>query len=677
MPELPKKIGKYEIVSELGRGAMGIVYKGYDPVISRYAAIKTLSNDGVNAEDCDLASRFKVEAQAVGRLNHPGIVGIYEYGEEGDHCFIAMEFVDGCTLSELIDDQVRLSVDETIDLVCKVLDALQFAHSNGVIHRDIKPSNIMRSKTGDIKITDFGIARIDSSSLTRAGMIIGTPGYMSPEQLMGQTIDTRSDIFSCAVMLYELLTGEKAFSGSNYSATVYKVVHTDLVPASKLCPDVPVEMDDILNKGLAKSRDNRYQSADQFAAALRDLSQRKYVSSVTSKDQLDDGTKIDQVDTQLVQTDMVEKTEIYHPGTEMDGTRRIPNADVQNSNRVTSKLMWSSLALVVIIGITIGAYQLLEISNTEKIKVEDKASDTVAVPDDATAKPDSTNVIPVAESKNIAGRTIKDCDACPELVVVPPGNFLQGSALDDSVREAAESPQHDVAIDYFFAVAKYETTLAEFEQFVSDSGYVSKGCTVYDGEWKDGEGSNWASPGFTQTPGEPVACVSWADAKKYVEWLSGKTGQRYRLLTSSEWEYVAREGTQTNRDWGRASDETCAQTNVADLSASSKYPDWKVHDCNDGYIYTSPVTTLKENALGVAGLMGNVFEWVEDCWNENYQGAPDDGSAWVEGECGSRILRGGSWYSQPRYVRPAFQNHFDSDHRASTFGFRVARDLRG
>jgi formylglycine-generating enzyme required for sulfatase activity len=172
-----------------------------------------------------------------------------------------------------------------------------------------------------------------------------------------------------------------------------------------------------------------------------------------------------------------------------------------------------------------------------------------------------------------------------------------------------------------------------------------------------------------------VVCVSWIDAKKYVEWLSSKTGQQYRLLTSSEWEYVARAGTQTTRAWGKSPSRACEQTNVADLAASGKFSDWLVHDCNDDYIYTSPVTALKENTFGIAGLMGNVFEWVEDCWNESYSGAPDDGSAWVEGECSSRILRGGSWFSQPQYVRSAFQNHFDSNHRASTFGIRVARDL--
>ena len=175
-----KKIGKYAIESEIGRGAMGEVYKGLDPVINRHVAIKAFYRRGDDSVGNELAARFRQEAQAAGRLNHPGIVSVYEYGEDGDLAFIAMELVEGHTLAELIKQQIHLNFEEGSNILVKVLEALQYAHSKGVVHRDIKPSNIMRTDSGDVKITDFGIARIDSSELTQTGTVIGTPGYMSP-----------------------------------------------------------------------------------------------------------------------------------------------------------------------------------------------------------------------------------------------------------------------------------------------------------------------------------------------------------------------------------------------------------------------------------------------------------------------------------------------------------------
>ncbi|MEJ2646363.1 MAG: serine/threonine-protein kinase, partial [Gammaproteobacteria bacterium] len=287
-----QKIGKYEIVSELGRGAMGVVYKGLDPVINRYVAIKTVIRQGGGAEAAELAERFKQEAQAAGRLNHPAVVGVYDYGEDGDQAYIVMEFVDGSTLSELSKYSGVFDVEGIIDLMVKVLDGLNFAHSKGIVHRDIKPSNIMRTADGEVKITDFGIARIESSELTQIGTVIGTPGYMSPEQLMGQRVDHRSDIFSCGILLYELLTGERAFASTNVTSTIYKVVHTELPPVSKICPTVPAAMDPALARALAKNPGDRYQSAQEFAQALEAVLRTAPVPAVAAPAPEDERTVI-------------------------------------------------------------------------------------------------------------------------------------------------------------------------------------------------------------------------------------------------------------------------------------------------------------------------------------------------------------------------------------------------
>ena len=218
-----EKIGKYEIVAPLGKGAMGVVYKAFDPMIKRFVALKTIHLGFIEPPDDDIAQRFSREAQAAGNLNHQNIVGIYEFGEDAGRAFIAMQYVEGQTLVDMLKQKHRFSLADIKLILSSVLSALDYSHRMGVIHRDIKPGNIMLDSTGTVKVMDFGIARIESSELTQTGTIIGTPGYMSPEQLQGEPIDLRSDIYSAGIVLYEMLTGERAFTGSSFASVIYKV----------------------------------------------------------------------------------------------------------------------------------------------------------------------------------------------------------------------------------------------------------------------------------------------------------------------------------------------------------------------------------------------------------------------------------------------------------------------
>jgi serine/threonine protein kinase len=220
-------LGKYELRAVLGKGAMGTVYDGFDPLIARQVAIKTVrlpEPDDLEAQD-ELA-RFKREAQAAGRLSHPNIVGVFDYGETPEIAYIVMEFVDGTTLKHLTDKKDRFELPEIVRLMTELMAGLQYSHDRGVVHRDIKPANIMLTKKGEVKIADFGIARIESSSMTQAGTMLGTPSYMSPEQFMGQTVDARTDLYSSGVLLYQLLTGEKPFEGG-LTAIMHKVLNTE------------------------------------------------------------------------------------------------------------------------------------------------------------------------------------------------------------------------------------------------------------------------------------------------------------------------------------------------------------------------------------------------------------------------------------------------------------------
>ena len=263
------KLGKYEIRGELGQGAMGIVYDGFDPMIGRRVALKTVRRDQLErAEAEEILARFKREAQAAGRLNHPNIVSIYEYGEDNGTAFIAMEFVEGRELKDYFDGSERFPMAEIVRIMGQLLEALDFSHKNGVVHRDIKPANIILLKDGTVKVADFGIARVESSNLTQAGSVLGTPSYMSPEQFMGQTVDGRSDLFSAGVILYQFLTGEKPFTGA-LTTIMHKVLKEQPAAPSELNVQVPRPFDALIGKALAKRPDERFQNGREFAIALK------------------------------------------------------------------------------------------------------------------------------------------------------------------------------------------------------------------------------------------------------------------------------------------------------------------------------------------------------------------------------------------------------------------------
>ncbi len=262
------KLGKYEIRKELGRGAMGVVYEAFDPLIERVVALKTIRPDqlsGINAHE--FLARFRREAQAAGRLTHPNIVAIYDFGEDAGVWYIAMELVKGRELKEYFDANERFTTVDTVRILAQVLTALGYSHKMGVVHRDIKPSNIFIVSDGTAKVADFGIAHVESSELTQAGTVLGTPAYMSPEQILGLPVDGRSDLFSVGVILYQFLTGERPFSG-NATITMRKVLEEDPLPPSRFNVQVPGAMDAVVRRALAKKADERFQSAEEFASAL-------------------------------------------------------------------------------------------------------------------------------------------------------------------------------------------------------------------------------------------------------------------------------------------------------------------------------------------------------------------------------------------------------------------------
>ncbi|MGH8616537.1 MAG: serine/threonine-protein kinase [Burkholderiales bacterium] len=264
----PQKLGKYEIRRELGRGAMGVVVEAFDPMIERTVALKTIRADQLEGTEAqEIMTRFQREAKAAGRLTHPNIVAVYDYGEDGGTAFIAMEFVRGRSLKDYFDKHERFTIPQVARIMGELLSALGYASKNGIVHRDIKPANIILLEDGTVKVADFGIAHILSSEFTQAGQVLGTPSYMSPEQFMGQTVDGRSDLYSAGVVLYTLLTGERPFTGAA-TTIMHKVLKEDPLPPSTLNVQVPKPFDAVIRKAMGKRPDDRFQTAQAFAAAI-------------------------------------------------------------------------------------------------------------------------------------------------------------------------------------------------------------------------------------------------------------------------------------------------------------------------------------------------------------------------------------------------------------------------
>jgi formylglycine-generating enzyme len=299
-----------------------------------------------------------------------------------------------------------------------------------------------------------------------------------------------------------------------------------------------------------------------------------------------------------------------------------------------------------------------------------------------------TTLPPARAQTPAPGTSFRDCsNSCPEMVVVQQGSFTMGAPAEEEARENLPNqlrgrsvPQHLITIRRKLAIAKFDVTRDEYAQFVAETNRPDPDSCVTvnaSGTGFIATNGNWHSPGFPQTGRDPVVCVSWDDAQAYVAWLSAKTRHVYRLPTEAEWEYAARAGTTTARYGSDNPADLCRYSNVGDLDYSQQYPaDSGVNRaCRDGYAFTSPVGSFPPNQFGLYDMLGNVMDWNEDCWNADYSGAPTDGTAWQSGDCGRRVVRGGSWDADLSVVRSANRRGIATSKRATSLGFRMARTL--
>ena len=541
----PTQLGKYALdATPLGEGAMGVVYKGYDPDLRQAVAIKVIRGELLEGSSGEqMRQRFKNEAIAGRRLRHPNIVPVYEYGEDEDCSYIVMAFVDGRPLKDELDTGPRSSVSEALAITGQLLAALQHAHRNNVVHRDIKPANILVGEDGQLQVADFGIAKIDLANLTRTGQILGTPAYMSPEQCDAMSPDHRADIFSAGVILYQLLTGEQPFRASSVFAVMQQVRTLDPVRPSQLNPDASPALDAVVAKAMAKRREERFQSAREFADALKAAAkpQPAPAKDVRAMPTITD-TVLDGRDQAPPRTpsEVAPKTAsenpLKTPSNKESPTRSsrlavaVPAANHHRPLFRPGSARRSWLAVAVSAVAAAGVLVFLVGKNDVPPKGDSAAragNNGVSAPPDKTDASESTDdraptrdppVKPVFERSpdTVFRDRLADGTEGPEMVVVPAGRFLMGSPNSDKDAEVDEQPQHEVTISKPYAMGRYEVTFEEYDRFAEATGRKLPA----DFGWGRGK--------------RPVIFVAFKDARAYAGWLSKETGESYRLPSEAE-----------------------------------------------------------------------------------------------------------------------------------------------
>jgi serine/threonine-protein kinase len=373
--------GRYQILGELGRGSMGTVYKAYDRTIGRVVAMKTIPVEAEASKREALVERLKQESRAAGTLDHPNIVTVFDVGEEGGVFYFTMQHLEGRTLDAVCQKRELLPLEKVLDIGQQICEGVGFAHQKGIIHRDLKPSNLMLTSQGLVKVMDFGIAKLGDAGLTSAGMILGTPRYLSPEQASGGRVDNRSDIFAIGAILYELLTGEKAFAGETATAVVYQVINVNPIPPKAIERSLPPALDAILLRAMAKDPHHRYQSCDELARVLAQLSAGHSTQKIRTQRMA-----------ALAPEEKYEETVVMTPPP--SGHRRAA--------------LWTATGLLVLVAAGVVGWQKLQPAAQRPAVVEPRAEKTPETPPVLEPPAAGTSLLPAGNSAPTVPRTGKD-----------------------------------------------------------------------------------------------------------------------------------------------------------------------------------------------------------------------------------------------------------------------------
>lgn len=730
------QIPGYKIESVLGYGGMSTVYLAEQESLGRRVALKVMSESLTH--DPTYTKRFLKEARIIAQLNYPYIIVIYDYGVVGSHHYIAMECVDGGDLFRRVKQ--GMTVTEILDVIYQVAKALSYAHGKGYIHRDIKPGNILFREDGTVVLSDFGLAKglTDNTQVTAAGMTLGTPAYMSPEQAFGEQLDSRSDLYSLGCVLYFMLTQEKPYTADNPVALAMKHLRDPI-------PQLPAELtwlQPVVDKLMAKKPEDRYQYGEDLA---RDVQQFRDEDSVTpikpslfppgggaaDADELvlDESESFSSLDVLKAVDDFSQNRERVEPGTADSGLKLVEDtsdteeplsmggfsrqvAEAGNrSQPIDSKAYLRSQREAQMAPNT-GDPQTYEqtlaqpavavgrnsVAPEEAIRPENikersrgeipvvsrreeeprtKVSRLVVVAIVAAIIVTIVNVgagIYLANQRNVptiskteeqsqlderrwtapAKKLITFADTLasggvgPKMVVVGSGSYQMGD-LSGRYGPSAQ-PVRTVHLTRDFAIGVNEVTFDDYALYASATGQPMPS----DRGWGRGN--------------RPVIYVSWQDATEYADWLSRETGRRYRLPTEAEWEYASRAGADTDYWWGEWPNHDFANfgSEVCCRGKMSGADQWSEE--------TATVGAFPANEFGLHDTLGNVWEWVQDCWNVDHYGAPASGTVRQDGDCSKRVVRGGSWSDIPRNASAAARGRAPLDKKLAFIGFRVVRE---
>jgi len=626
------QLGKrYEIISTIGRGGVGIVYKAKDYMLDEIVALKLLA-PGLSMNQ-EIVERFKQETKITRRLSHNNIVRIYDIGKFDNRWYISMEYIDGKNLKSIIQERKSLSVVEATGIIKQVLRALEVVHDKHIINRDIKPQNILIGKDGIVKIGDFSIAKAtDLEGLTSNDvMIIGSPEYMSPEQVKGEKIDNRTDIYSVGIVLYEMLTGRPPFEADTLIAIAHKQIFEQPIPPKNLNPEIPVWLDRITLKCLSKNPDDRYNDVKEL---ISDLEVHR-VPKIRVEEEKDEA--------------------------------RISQKKIVRLKRIAIS---SIIGFFVAVGITIGitgyfvqkytknqnVLQITQkdfIDNAKKLSVLKTKLQKLEV-----IKKDLETQIALAtqklqnsedEKKRLmeelqAIKTLTEKGAPPGMVLVKAGEFIMGTP-----EKGDTFPQHTVYLDDFY-IDKYEVTNEQYVKFLNTIG-KHEGYINIDSEYckiEKVDGVYRVKKGYEK---HPVVEVSWFGANMYSEWV-GK-----RLPTEAEWEKAARGIDGRKYPWGNTFDRNKCNINMVKTMPVGSYPEGK-----------SP--------YGCYDMAGNVWEWVADWYSSDYYKnsslinpkGPNIGKY--------RVWRGGSLYGNEFTVSCSARNYLSPESTRNAGGFRCAKDYK-
>jgi formylglycine-generating enzyme required for sulfatase activity len=641
MPPL-ETLGKYEIIEELGRGGFATVYKARDPGLNRSVALKVLHPYWSN--DAGLAARFRREAQAAARLHHPNIVSVHEAGEAAGQLYIAMAYLPGQTLRELLSAEGALPLERALPILTQIADALDYAHEQGAVHRDVKPANVIVEERGrkvQATLLDFGLVKAieGSMALTSQGTLLGSPEYMAPEQAdpeHASEVGPAADRYALGIVTYHMLTGRVPFPG-NTPATLNAHEHKPVPPPRSFRPDLPEPVAAVLLKMLAKAPGDRYPSACAFVEDLErawQASQRtaqlaslyaRLQAAVEGKNwagALELGGQIQAIDPTYRDVSAVM----------VRARRQLPRSRGLTAPRHVPRWAWAAVGaagVAVLFGLaylglgSLGAGLLSRPTATIPPTGTTIALPTATPAETSTARPTPTPAAGATQTRSADGMA---------MVYVPAGTFPMGSADSDPDAEYEEKPQHQVTLDAFW-IDRTEVTNAQYARCVA-AGACQKSTLADDARFN---GADY-----------PVVGVAWQAAADYCRWAGG------RLPSEAEWEYAARGPEGRLYPWGDTFDGS-------KVSATGNV---------DGYEYAAPVGSFPGGAswVGALDMAGNVYEWANN-WYDEYSSEPQvnpSGSAGGQ----TRVLRGGGWYDTSGSLRAAYRHGYSPDDPMDAFGFR-------